>query len=203
MTHTDGVRHGPGVRTGVGRLTRVIGAAAVAILLATVGAATAQDTGGGQVSLPIGTAGPDASLEDLDGNIVQLQDAVGGRPALIEFWASWCEQCEALQPQMDAVHAQFGDRAEILAVAVAVAQSQRRVRRHVEDAGHSYPFLWDADGAAVRAYKATTTSIVVILDSDGDVAYTGVGPDQDLVGALRRVLGPDGPRIRQPAPAAQ
>ena len=144
--------------------------------------------GAGQVSLAAGTPGPDAALEDLDGNVVQLLDYAAGKPTLIEFWAAWCEQCEGLQPEIDRVQADFGDRVNVVAVAVAVAQSLRRVRRHAEAHGAEYPYLWDADGAAVRAYSATTTSIVVILDAEGKVAYTGVGPDQDLVGAVTGIL---------------
>ncbi len=140
------------------------------------------------VSLAVGTQAPDVTLEDLDGNEVRLMDLVDGRPALIEFWASWCEQCEALQPTVDEVHARFGDRIQVVAVAVAVAQSQRRVRRHVEDHGAGFPYLWDGKGEAVRAYEAAATSIVVLLDSEGRVAYTGVGPSQDLIGEVEAVL---------------
>ncbi len=144
--------------------------------------------GEGQVSLPTGTQAPDAALQDLEGNDVRLLDYADGKPTLIEFWASWCEQCEALQPEIDEVVADYGEQVNVVAVAVAVAQSLRRVRRHAEAHGAEYPYLWDADGAAVRAYSATTTSIVVILDAEGKVAYTGVGPDQDLVGAVTGIL---------------
>ena len=155
--------------------------------LLTPGHAVAQD-GAGQVSLAIGTPAPDVELQDLDENTVNLLSFADGKPALIEFWASWCEQCEALQPQLDAISEVYADDITIVAVAVAVSQSLRRVRRHVEQEGHPYPFLWDAEGAAVRAYQAATTSIIVILDAEGRVAYTGVGPDQDLIGAVAAVL---------------
>ena len=158
--------------------------------LAAAGPLHAQ-AGEGQVSLPTGTQAPDVTLQDLDGNDVQLLEYAGGKPTLIEFWASWCEQCEALQPEIDEVVADYGEQVNVVAVAVAVAQSLRRVRRHAESHGAEYPYLWDADGDAVRAYSATTTSIVVILDAEGKVAYTGVGPDQDLVGAVTGILSTD------------
>jgi thiol-disulfide isomerase/thioredoxin len=163
----------------------------IAVLALLVGTADlrAQSAGEGSVSLPIGTQAPSAVLEDLEGKEVDLLQLLDGRPALIEFWATWCEQCEALQPQIDQIQATYGDRMNVVAVAVAVAQSVRRVQRHVADAGHDYPFLYDARGAAVRAYQAPTTAVVVLLDADGKVAYTGVGPSQDLVGAVERVLG--------------
>lgn len=145
--------------------------------------------GQGQVSLAIGTMGPGAALQDLEGNDVELLDFVSDKPTLIEFWASWCENCEALQPQLDDIHTEYGDEVNVVAVAVAVSQSLRRVKRHVDEHGTGYPYLWDFRGNAVRAYEAPTTSVVVILDAAGKVAYTGVGAGQDLVRAMGKVVG--------------
>ncbi len=159
---------------------------ALALLVLLAASASAQGTG--QVSLPIGTQAPPAALEDLDGNAVQLLDFVEARPALIQFWAAWCENCEALQPQLERIQATYRDRISLVAVAVAVSQSPRRVRRYVEEHEPAYPYLWDARGEAVRAYQAPTTSVVVILDEEGRVAYTGVGSGQDLVAAVERLM---------------
>jgi len=147
--------------------------------------------GAGQgISLPLGSQAPAAALEDLEGNPVQLLDYVeSGKLTLIEFWASWCENCEALQPQLDRIHEELGDKVNLVAVAVAVSQTQRRVRRHVEEHGIGYPYLWDGSGEAVKAYDVPTTSVVVILDEGGRVAYTGTGANQDLTGAVMAILG--------------
>ncbi|MEZ4416550.1 MAG: TlpA disulfide reductase family protein [Gemmatimonadota bacterium] len=151
-------------------------------------ALSAQSSG---VGPSLGTPAPAATLEDLDGNAVDLLQYTRGKPALIEFWATWCENCEALQPQLDRIHDAYGDRVAVVAVAVGVSQSLRRVRRHVEQHEPGYPYLWDGKGTAVRAYDATTTSVVVILDAQGKVVYTGVGADQDLLGAMAAVAGSD------------
>ena len=160
-------------------------AAALAATLIIPGLAAGQGVG-----LDIGTPAPAVEVEDLDGNTVQLADYIEpGKLTLLEFWATWCENCEALQPQLDQIHADYGDRVNVVAVAVAVAQSQRRVRRHIEDHGAGYPYLWDGAGAAVRAFNAATTSIVMLVDGEGTVVYSGVGGDQDLVGEVERRLG--------------
>lgn len=163
---------------------------ATALLFATAISAAPAAAQSGGVSLAIGTQGPDAELETLDGDAVSLLDyAEPGKPTVIEFWATWCEQCEELQPQFDALQAQYGDQVNIVAVAVGVSQSPRRVRRHLEDHDPGYPFLYDARGNAVRAYNAATTSIVVMLDGEGKVAYTGVGTEQELMAAVEGLVG--------------
>ena len=56
---------------------------ALAILVALPGGLHAQSGG---VSLALGTQGPTADLEDLDGNAVSLLDYVeAGKPAVLEF----------------------------------------------------------------------------------------------------------------------
>lgn len=173
------VRHAPGTPSAAWL--------ALALALAVPAAIAAQEPED-VLGLPAGSPAPDAQVEDMDGNRVSLLEVIGGRPALIEFWASWCEQCEALQPRIDEVRERFGDRVSVVAVAVAVSQSRRRVRRHVERHAPGYAFVYDADGEAVRAYEALTTSIVVLVDGEGRIVSTGVGPRQDLVKAVSDLL---------------
>jgi predicted transcriptional regulator len=89
---------------------------------------------------------------------------------------------------MRAAYQRHGRQVEFVIVAVGVNQSRASVKRHV--AQHALPanrVLWDGNGAAVRAFQTPATSYVVILDRQGKVAYTGIGPDQDLEAALARV----------------
>lgn len=145
---------------------------------------------GQDIGLPLGTTPPAVQVEDLDGNAVDLARWVGKRPVVVEFWATWCPVCEALFPKIEAAHRRYGDRVAFLVIAVAVNQSTRSIRRHLER--HPMPFatiLWDDRGNAVRAFDAFTTSYVVVLDAAGKVAYTGAGEDQDIAAVLNRVVG--------------
>ena len=151
--------------------------------------AQAAAQGVGEVGLPIGTTPDAVTIEDLDGNDVELSRYIGGKPAVLEFWAQWCENCEALMPELNRAIAAYGDRVTFLGIAVAVNQSKRSIRRHLDNHDIEFPLLWDTRGRATRAYMAPTTSYVAILGADGKVAYTGVGPEQEIVAALREILG--------------
>lgn len=146
--------------------------------------AAAQDIG-----LPVGTQAQPVALEDLDGNPVDLAQVIGRRPVLLEFWAIWCPLCEELEPAMQSVVQRYGDALDVVVVAVGVNQNPRSIRRHL--ARHPVPgrVLFDARGAATRAFRAPATSYVVVLDAGGRVAYTGQGGDQDLMAAVRQVIG--------------
>ncbi|NIN73429.1 MAG: redoxin domain-containing protein [Gemmatimonadetes bacterium] len=143
-----------------------------------------------RIGIAVGATPTAVEIEDLAGNPVDLSDYIGsGKPLLVEFWATWCSNCEALEPAMLAAHSKYGEDANFLIVAVAVNQSVRRVRRY--EADHEVPgrLLWDTDGRATRAFMAPATSYVAVLDGEGSVVYTGLGPDQDISAAVEKALG--------------
>jgi peroxiredoxin len=164
---------------------RRLGIGLLLLAAAPASRATAQEAG-----LPVGTRAPAVTVRDIDGKPVDLGRYLGRQPLFLEWWATWCEQCDALLPRVRAAHAELGDKVAFFGINVAVNQSPERVRRYVESSKPPFRTLYDDEGASTRAYAAPTTSYVVIVDRTGRVAYTGTGGDQDILGALRRVATP-------------
>src|ERR1041384_3773445 len=140
------------------------------------------------IGIPVGETPPAVTLESLTGDSVALSKWIGKKPVIVEFWATWCPICAELLPRMEAAQKKFGDRAEFLVVAVAVNQSKNTVRRHLEQHPMPFRFLWDGNGAAVRAFQVPSTSYIAVLDAKGRVVYTGVGADQDIEAAVSRAV---------------
>lgn len=168
-------------------MTRLLRTPFAALVLAsalafTPRAAAAQDSG-----LPIGSTAPSAMLQTLDGRTVDLAQVAKG-PAVIQFWATWCENCEHLLPAMKKAQATYGKRVKFVMVAVSVNQSVKRVKLHV--AKHKVPGdqLFDTRGDATSKWDVAATSYVVVLNKQGKVVYTGVGGDQDIDKAIRKAL---------------
>jgi thiol-disulfide isomerase/thioredoxin len=168
-------------------MRRILTATMVLLTATTAQIAQAQT----RIGLEIGSRPDPLALEAVEGGNVDLGEVIGRRPVLLEFWATWCPKCRALHPEMVAAHAEFGDEVEFFGIAVAVGQNPRSVRKHLEEHPLPFPMLWDARGAAVRRFMAPVTSYIVILDGDGRVAYTGVDTEQDIRGALRRIVHVD------------
>jgi thiol-disulfide isomerase/thioredoxin len=140
------------------------------------------------VGIDVGTVPTAVTIEDLDGNPVDLAQYVGKRPVLLEFWAEWCEVCKALEPRLRAAANGHAGKADVLVIAVAVNQTKRSILRHLQEHQPPGRILWDTSGRATRAFQAPSTSYVVVLDAKGRVVYTGVGAAQDLGSALDRAL---------------
>ena len=142
-----------------------------------------------EIGLDIGTQGPAARVETLDGKPADLSAYVGKRPVVMEFWATWCGNCHELEPALKALHAKYGDKVAFVGVAVSVNQSPARVKAYVEKNKLPWIQLFDRKGEASGAYDAPATSYIVILDASGKVVYTGLGGKQDLEPAIRKALG--------------
>jgi thiol-disulfide isomerase/thioredoxin len=140
------------------------------------------------IGIPVGQTPPAVTLENLNGDTVSLARWVGKKPVIVEFWATWCPICEELLPRMEAAQKKYGNRVGFVVVAVAVNQSKTTVGRHLARHPMPFTFLWDGNGAAVRAFQAPSTSYIAVLDADGRVVYTGVGEDQDIDAAIEKAL---------------
>lgn len=162
----------------------VRGAWYVGLLLIAPALLRAQDV----IGIPVGATPPAVTLENLNGDTVSLSRWIGKKPVIVEFWATWCPICDELLPRLEAAQKKYGDRAEFVVVAVAVNQSKNSVRRHLARHPMPFTFLWDGNGAAVRAFQAPSTSYIAVLDAKGRVVYTGVGEDQDIEAALEKAV---------------
>jgi thiol-disulfide isomerase/thioredoxin len=157
-------------------------ALAAALLGGSLGTLGAQESG-----IPVGTRAPAVTVNDLDGKPVDLGQYIGKRPLFLEFWATWCEQCDALLPRLRAAQAAYGSKVEFFGVNVTVNQSRQKVRKYLESHQPGFRVLYDDQGASIRAFQVPATSYVVILDRAGKVVYTGTGGSQDFDGVLRQV----------------
>ncbi|MEO6526984.1 MAG: TlpA disulfide reductase family protein [Gemmatimonadaceae bacterium] len=163
---------------------RFAGLAFVALASLTLpSSASAQDGG-----LPIGATMPLAQVQTLEGQSISLARVIGTGPALVEFWATWCENCEHLLPELRRVEQKYRGKVKFVGVSVSVNQSLNRVRLHV--ARYKVPGiqLFDATGNATGNWDVPATSHVVVIDKHGKVVYTGVGGDQDLEAAIKKAL---------------
>lgn len=116
------------------------------------------------------------TLEALSGDQVSLVD-YPDKVLLINFWASWCPPCVAELPSMQALKDSFaGEPFEILAL--NVGEDPRRVRGFLKyfKTRLNFPILLRADGEVARAWNVSAMPTSALIDKQGRLAATMVGP---------------------------
>jgi thiol-disulfide isomerase/thioredoxin len=159
---------------------------ALLVVLASFGGsrrAAAQEAG-----IAVGATAPDAAVVTLDGKAATMSQFIGAKPAVLEFWATWCPLCKKLEPAMRAAREKYGDRVAFVSVGVKDNQTPEKQRAYADEMKIGGAFVFDRDGKAVAAYRAPHTSYLVVIDAAGKVVYTGVGPDQDVDAAVSRAI---------------
>ena len=138
--------------------------------------------------IAVGSDAPGAAVETLDGKPFDLAEYVKKGPTLLQFWATWCTNCKALEPRITAAIAKYGKQMRFVAVAVSVNQTVDRIKAYRDKYHMTHDIVYDRKGYAADAYEVAATSYVVVVDGKGKVVYTGLGSDQDIEAAVVKGL---------------
>jgi cytochrome c biogenesis protein CcmG/thiol:disulfide interchange protein DsbE len=126
---------------------------------------------------------PGAVLQPPKATLASLR----GRPALINFWASWCAPCREEAPELERFARGLHGSARL--VAVDYTDQAEAARSFIEKYGWTFPVLSDPDGIYGARYRFSGLPTTVVLDARGRIAQTLSGPQTvaELRQALRRV----------------
>ena len=128
--------------------------------------------GGEGAAIPGASTGPAAgfTLPDLDGRPVALGPFLGKTPVLLVFWATWCPECRAAIPEINALTT--GPLAEKLQIfGLDFRESREKVALAVKSRGIRYPVLLDERGQAARAYAVVGIPTYILIDRKGNIAW--------------------------------
>lgn len=101
-------------------------------------------------------------------------NSLRGKPAAINFWASWCTPCRREAPELEGLHRSASNPGNI--VGVNWSDRLSAARAFIRDHRLTFPNLRDSVGAVGRAYGIVGLPVTVILDSRGRIATVLNGP---------------------------
>ena len=153
-----------------------VGALVVAVIVvAEVASGGGTDSNGRQApALPAKALRPPA---------VDLAD-LRGKPALVDFFASWCDPCAEEAPTLRKLSRNLGDKATI--VAVDWDDSGGAARAFVRKHGWTFPVLADTTGTAGEKYGLVGLPTSFVIDAQGKIVATFRGPQSEA--RLRQAL---------------
>lgn len=138
---------------------------------------------------------PEFSLELLEGDTLTLADT-RGRPAVLNFWATWCGPCQAETPIKRRIASELAGEVHFIGVNLTRSESGvRRVREYVEESGIGYPVVLDTTGDVQQRYAVRGTPTTYLIDARGRVAHRFMGAMsyQDMMRRLNNLIQEEPP----------
>ncbi len=145
----------------------------------------------GLIAFEVASAGSDAKPQPappLPAAVLQAPKttlaSLRGKPALVNFWASWCEPCREEAPELERFSRSLHGAANL--VGVDYTDQAGNARDFIDQYGWSFPVLSDPDGIYGARYRFSGLPTTVVLDSRGRIVATLRGPQ--TAAKLRRAL---------------
>jgi cytochrome c biogenesis protein CcmG/thiol:disulfide interchange protein DsbE len=115
-------------------------------------------------------------LKSLEGQQIELEKLYGVGPIYISFWATWCKPCVEELLIMQKVYERHKDKGFLLlGVNEDKAKGLSKVKSFVRGKRFSFQVLLDPDGDVMRKYRVFALPYSVLLNSSGEIVYTGYG----------------------------
>ena len=116
---------------------------------------------------------PDFTLRDLSKKKVTLSD-LRGKVVLINFWATWCQPCQAEMPHLQAIYDEFKDQGfEILSISIDEARDASKVKPLIRRGKYTFPVLLDKKTQVIPLYNPEQTlPYNALVDKEGKLVWT-------------------------------
>ena len=134
----------------------------------------------------VGRPAPEFTLQPLSGGDPVTLASLRGRPAVINFWATWCVPCFQEHPLLVSAARALGDRARF--IGVIYEDSEEQVSAFLTRQGSAYPTLVDPGSRTAIAFGIFGVPETFFIDAEGRIAAKHVGPldAQSLEAKLRQ-----------------
>lgn len=142
---------------------------------------------------------PDFSLEDIDGNVINLEELLTEGPVFMSFWALWCTMCirelDALRPyydEFDSLNITF------LAISQDKARSIPQVKPFAKSHKWAYIVILDPENVMRDLYHVQAMPTSFIINQDKKIVFTHQGykpgAEKILVEKMRELFTQGGER---------
>jgi len=116
-----------------------------------------------------------------------------GKILVVNFWATWCGPCRALEPQFDRIALSFQQNHDLVFLAADCDEDETLVAPYVKETKPQMTVVF-ADGLD-RLFAINAFPTVVIIDRSGKIVYRAEGYDEEgfqksLVSAIHQALSP-------------
>ena len=130
---------------------------------------------------------PAVTLKTMNGAEIRTDTlSNGGKPFIIDFFATWCKPCNRELDAISEVYEEWQEETgvKIFAVSIDQAQNINKVKPLVSNHGWEYEILLDPNGEFLRAFSGHAIPYTLIVDGKGEIVYKHSGYTDDAEAEL-------------------
>jgi thiol-disulfide isomerase/thioredoxin len=117
-----------------------------------------------------------------------LAELLGGRPALVSFWAPWCEPCVKELPELQRLAEEVGPCGATV-LGIAVGENAGTVAAFARGHRLTYPQFADEEFRLADALGQRRVPATVVFDGAQRIVFAGAALDARARSALAGALG--------------
>ncbi len=107
---------------------------------------------------------PDFTLSTLDGGTVTLSSFRGQKPVILDFWASWCHNCQRDMPKLNKFYQKYKNDVEI--IGINLRENIGTIEKFVNSNDIEFPIALDK-GQVSNLYGIRFTNTHIYIDKNG------------------------------------
>lgn len=138
----------------------------------------------------IGMSAPNFELKDLNGTVWKL-DNLRGKIVILNFWASWCNECKTEKKSIQSYINKNGKPEDLVFLTVLYKDNPTGVIEMIKREGYTFPVLVD-NGEVSKIYGIKGVPETFLIDKNGILRHKIVGPvewdNPHIIPHLRKVL---------------
>lgn len=114
----------------------------------------------------------DATVYTELGEPVTISSLAGGKPLVVNFWATWCPYCIQEMPDYQKLYAEYGNRVSFAFIDVTDGQRETKeaaLSWLAENGFSDLPDYYDTELNASRTFGASSLPLSAVIAADGEV----------------------------------
>lgn len=138
-----------------------------------------QGLGGDPRSIPtvlIGTQAPNFEGPDVESGASISFSQFQGKVLVLNFWASWCQECKVEHSNLLRLHDQFKDHPDFVMLGVNYQDQIREAQDYLEAFGSSFRHVRDINGTLAIDYGVYGVPETFVIDQRGTIRHKWIGP---------------------------
>lgn len=98
-----------------------------------------------------------------------------GKVVVVNFWASWCEECRSEMPAFQRLHSELAS-AGLAVIGINANETLSVVLRYAHDLNLTFPLVLDTHGRIKESYGVIGLPTTFVVARDGRAVALAIGP---------------------------